>query len=84
MKKRHVFSKFWGRKWCFKLNPAAMLKKAHGPAVGRADALHRGWKVAMNLLEYLCGVATHTAQMVAEVKAVSDIPLLVTRKHIRE
>jgi molybdenum transport protein len=50
--------------------------------VGRADALHRGWKVAMNLLEYLCGVATHTAQMVAEVKAVSDIPLLVTRKHI--
>lgn len=51
-------------------------------AVGRADALHRGWKVAMNLLEYLCGVATHTAQMVAQVKAVANIPLLVTRKHI--
>ena len=50
--------------------------------VGRADALHRGWKVAMNILEYLCGVATHTAKMVEEVKAVSDIPLLVTRKHI--
>lgn len=50
--------------------------------VGRADALHRGWKVAMNLLEYLCGVATHTAQMVKQVNAVSDIPLLVTRKHI--
>ncbi len=49
---------------------------------GRADALHRGWKVAMNLLEYLCGVATHTAKMVKEVKAVNDIPLLVTRKHI--
>ncbi|BBP46540.1 ModD protein [Thiosulfatimonas sediminis] len=51
-------------------------------AVGRADALHRGWKVAMNLLEYLCGVATHTAQMVEQVKAVADIPLLVTRKHL--
>ncbi|QKI89288.1 ModD protein [Thiomicrorhabdus xiamenensis] len=49
---------------------------------GRADALHRGWKVAMNLLEYLCGVATHTAKMVAEVEAVGHIPLLVTRKHL--
>ncbi|WP_321325965.1 ModD protein [Thiomicrorhabdus sp.] len=49
---------------------------------GRADALHRGWKVAMNLLEYFCGIATQTAQMVAEVQAVSDIPLLVTRKHL--
>lgn len=51
-------------------------------AVGRADALHRGWKVAMNLLEYLCGVATHTAKMVAQVQAVSQIQLLVTRKHL--
>ncbi|WP_321276012.1 ModD protein [Thiomicrorhabdus indica] len=51
-------------------------------AVGRSDALHRGWKVAMNLLEYLCGVATHTAIMVKEAKAVNDIPLLVTRKHL--
>ena len=49
---------------------------------GRADALHRGWKVAMNLLEYFCGIATQTAQMVAQVKAVNDIPLLVTRKHL--
>ena len=50
--------------------------------VGRADALHRGWKVAMNLLEYLCGVATHTAQMSSQVASVSAIPLLVTRKHL--
>lgn len=49
---------------------------------GRADALHRGWKVAMNLLEYLCGVATHTAKMVDKVQAVGSIPLLVTRKHL--
>lgn len=49
---------------------------------GRADALHRGWKVAMNLLEYFCGIATATAQMVDSVAAVSNVPLLVTRKHL--
>lgn len=49
---------------------------------GRADSLHRGWKVAMNLLETFCGIATQTAQMVADVEAVSTVPLLVTRKHI--
>lgn len=49
---------------------------------GRADALHRGWKVAMNLLEYFCGIATQTRQMVDSVEAVSNIPLLVTRKHL--
>lgn len=49
---------------------------------GRADALHRGWKVAMNLLEHLCGIATRTAEMVDKVRAVSPIPILVTRKHL--
>ena len=48
---------------------------------GPAEALHRGWKVAMNLLEYMCGVATRTAEMVKEVEECSNIPLLVTRKH---
>ncbi len=48
---------------------------------GRGDALHRGWKVAMNLLETGCGVATATADMVAAVQQAGDIPLLVTRKH---
>ena len=49
---------------------------------GRADALHRGWKVAMNLLEHTCGVATRTADMVDKVRAVANIPLLITRKHL--
>lgn len=49
---------------------------------GRADALHRGWKVAMNLLEYFCGISTETAKMVAIVEDASNIPLLVTRKHL--
>lgn len=48
---------------------------------GPAEALHRGWKVAMNLLEYFCGVATLTADMVKKVEEKSNIPLLVTRKH---
>ena len=50
--------------------------------MGSASALHRGWKVAMNLLEYFCGISTQTAHMVKKVEAVSQIPLLVTRKHI--
>ena len=49
---------------------------------GRAVALHRGWKVAMNLLEHACGVATRTADMVDKVRAVANIPLLITRKHV--
>ncbi|MCI5160798.1 MAG: ModD protein [Candidatus Electrothrix sp. AX5] len=48
---------------------------------GPGAALHRGWKVAMNLLEYMCGVATLTAEMVKKVEECSNIPLLVTRKH---
>lgn len=48
---------------------------------GPAEALHRGWKVAMNLLEYMCGVATRTAEMVNKVEECGNIPLLVTRKH---
>ena len=55
----------------------ARLLVAEGPAA----SLHRGWKVAMNLLEHACGVATRTASMVASVREVSRAPLLVTRKH---
>lgn len=35
------------------------------PCAG-GQMLHRGWKVAMNLLEHACGVATRTAEMVDE------------------
>lgn len=41
-------------------------------------------KVAMNLLRHLCGIATRTAEMVDKVRAVSPIPILVTRKHLPE
>lgn len=49
---------------------------------GPAAALHRGWKVAMNLLEHMCGVATRTAEIVDKVRAVSSIAVLATRKHL--
>lgn len=48
---------------------------------GDAGALHRGWKVGMNLLEHGCGVATRTAAFVERARTVADVPILATRKH---
>lgn len=51
-------------------------------ATGKASSLLRAWKVAQNLLEYACGVATATARMVASVQAVAPaVAVLTTRKH---
>ena len=51
-------------------------------ATGEAARLHRGWKVAQNLLEQACGIATRTAEMVARAQAVKpDLPLFATRKY---
>ena len=51
-------------------------------ATGKAGGLLRAWKVAQNLLEYACGVATATARMVASVQAVAPaVAVLTTRKH---
>lgn len=51
-------------------------------AWGDAGALLRGWKVAQNLLEYACGVASATARMVDAVHAVAPgVAVLTTRKH---
>ncbi len=57
--------------------PGTLLLEARGDA----GALHRGWKVAMNLLEHGCGVATRTAAFVERARVVSDVPILATRKH---
>ena len=61
-----------------RLDKGEILLSVRGPA----DALHRGWKVAMNLLEHACGVATRTAGMVEKVRLAANIPLLITRKHL--
>lgn len=57
--------------------PGTVFLTAHGPAT----ALHAGWKVALNLLEYASGIASVTGRIVAAVRAVNpDIAVLTTRK----
>ena len=51
-------------------------------ANGGAAQLLRAWKVAQNLLEYACGVASCTARVVRAVQAVAPgVAVLTTRKH---
>jgi len=50
-------------------------------ATGSAAALHAGWKVALNLLEYASGIATRTWNIVSHVKEVNPaISVVSTRK----
>ncbi|MEN6373728.1 MAG: ModD protein [Smithella sp.] len=50
-------------------------------AAGTAEALHSGWKAALNLLEYASGVAGRTARIVQAAKSINpDITVVATRK----
>ena len=50
-------------------------------ASGPAGALHAGWKVALNLLEYASGIATRTRKIVNLAQAVNPtISVVTTRK----
>lgn len=50
-------------------------------AEGSARALHAGWKVALNLLEYASGIASRTERIVAKAKAVNPgVSVVTTRK----
>ena len=50
-------------------------------ASGSAASVLRAWKVAQNLLEYACGVASATAAMVVAVHAAApQVAVLTTRK----
>ncbi|WP_013323963.1 ModD protein [Gloeothece verrucosa] len=52
-------------------------------ANGSAASLHLGWKCSQNLLEYTCGIATKTHQLVQLAQQVNpDIMLYTTRKSI--
>ncbi|EDX77550.1 modD protein [Coleofasciculus chthonoplastes PCC 7420] len=52
-------------------------------ATGNAAALHLAWKPAQNLLEYACGVATKTYNLVQLAQAANqDVMLYTTRKVI--
>lgn len=49
---------------------------------GRADALHAVWKTAQTLMEYLSGIATATADIVAAARAANPaIGIACTRKN---
>ncbi len=48
---------------------------------GKAEALHTGWKVSLNTLEYLSGIATLCREMVDIAHSVNqNIILAATRK----
>jgi len=60
-----------------RLSPGIEFLAADGPA----RALHAGWKVALNLLEYASGIATRTQRIVAKAKAVNPaLSVVTTRK----
>ena len=50
-------------------------------ADGSAQALHAGWKVALNLLEYASGIASRTQRIVDQSRAVNPaLSIVTTRK----
>ncbi len=49
-------------------------------AEGPAQALHAGWKVALNLLEYASGIASRTDRIVAACRTVNPIVSVVTTR----
>lgn len=51
-------------------------------ARGPAAALHRGWKLAQTLMEYMTGIASRAAHMVEQALAVNpSVRVAVTRKN---
>jgi molybdenum transport protein len=52
-------------------------------AKGPASALHAGWKVALNLLEYGSGIASRTQRIVEKTRAVNPaLSVVTTRKSL--
>ena len=59
------------------VDAGVVILSANGPA----GALHAGWKVALNMLEYASGIATRTRTIVNRVTAVKPgIRVVTTRK----
>ena len=51
-------------------------------ARGNAAGLHRGWKAAQNLMEYMSGIASRAARMAEAARAVNPhVRVAVTRKN---
>ena len=49
-------------------------------AEGSAEALHAGWKVALNLLEYASGIASRTGRIVEKCRTVNPVLSVVTTR----
>lgn len=49
---------------------------------GSAIALHRAWKVALNVLEYTSGIATRTHKVVQEVQSANPKASVVTTRKV--
>ena len=49
-------------------------------AVGPAQTLHAGWKVALNLLEYASGIASRTGRIVDTCRAINPVLSVVTTR----
>jgi molybdenum transport protein len=50
-------------------------------AVGRAESIHKSWKVCQNILEYASGVATRTRRLVSLAKKANpNVEVVTTRK----
>ncbi len=61
------------------LAPGTAILEAMGPA----EALHCGWKVAQTLVEYASGIATAARRIVEAARAARpDIPVVCTRKNM--
>lgn len=51
-------------------------------AEGSARAAHSAWKTVQNVLEYACGIATYSAQLVQQVHQINPrISVVATRKN---
>jgi molybdenum transport protein len=62
-----------------RLNAGALILAASGSA----GAIHRGWKVAQNLIEIASGIATNTRQIVDAARAIRPaIAVVCTRKTV--
>ena len=52
-------------------------------AEGSANAAHSAWKVAQNVLEYACGIATYAGKLVQQTHQISPgTAVVVTRKNL--
>jgi len=52
-------------------------------ASGDAKDIHKAWRICLNILEYMSGIATQTYEMVRKAKGVrEDIEIATTRKMI--